>query len=92
MAIDKILINGKIYTENPDMPWAEAMAVDGKKLAFVGDNDGAKALAGADTEVIDLAGKTVIVNGCSSASPRNLTLIQSDAAGVLKIPRSHSFL
>lgn len=60
MAIDKILINGKIYTENPDMPWAEAMAVDGKKLAFVGDNDGAKALAGADTEVIDLAGKTVI--------------------------------
>ncbi|MBR0456406.1 MAG: amidohydrolase family protein [Firmicutes bacterium] len=60
MAIEKILINGKIYTENPDMPWAEAMAIDGKKLAYVGDNDGAKALAETDTEVIDLAGKTVI--------------------------------
>ena len=45
MAIEKILINGKIYTENPDMPWTQAMAIDGKKLAYVGDNDGAKALA-----------------------------------------------
>ena len=34
MAIDKLLINGKIYTENPDMPWAQAMAIDGKKLAY----------------------------------------------------------
>ena len=60
MAIDKILINGKIYTENPEMPWAQAMAIDGKKLAYVGDDDGAKALAGDDTQIIDLAGKTVI--------------------------------
>ena len=60
MSAEKILINGKIYTENPAMPWAEALAIEGKKIAFVGDNDGAKALAGDDTKVIDLAGKTVI--------------------------------
>ena len=55
----KILINGKIYTENPSMPWAEAMVIDGKKLAYVGDNPGAEAFADGG-EVIDLAGKTVI--------------------------------
>ena len=49
MSAEKILINGKIYTENPAMPWAEALAIEGKKIAFVGDNDGAKALAGDDT-------------------------------------------
>ena len=41
MTADKIFINGKIYTENPGMPWAEAMAVDGSKLTYVGDNNGA---------------------------------------------------
>ena len=60
MAIDKILINGKIYTENPDMPWAEALAIEGKKLAYVGSTEVAKALSDADTVVVDLEGKTVI--------------------------------
>ena len=67
----KILINGHIYTENPDFPWAQAMVIDGKRLAYVGDNNGAKdfyAKAGSgtdqpafaeDAEVIDLEGKTV---------------------------------
>ena len=60
MAIDKILINGRFYTEDPAMPWAEAVAIEGKDLAYVGDNEGAKALAGEDTEVVDMAGKTII--------------------------------
>lgn len=68
MTADKIFINGKIYTENPGMPWAEAMAVDGSKLLYVGDNGGAmaaaggspEAAAGGSPEVIDLEGRTVI--------------------------------
>lgn len=60
MIADKILINGKIYTENPAMPWAEAMAISGKLITYVGDNKGAEALASKDTEITDLKGKTVI--------------------------------
>jgi len=60
MTIDRILINGKIYTSNEKAPWAEAMAISGKKLAYVGDNETAKAMAEDGTEVIDLEGKTVI--------------------------------
>ena len=33
----KVLLNGKIYTENPAMPWAEAMIIEGKKLTYVGE-------------------------------------------------------
>ena len=60
MAIDKILFNGKIYTEIPEMPWAEALAIEGKKIAYIGSNHGAKAMVVEDTEMIDLEGKTVI--------------------------------
>lgn len=60
MVVDKILFNGKIYTENPEIPWAEAIAIDGKKIAYVGGAAGAKALATDNTEIIDLQGKTVI--------------------------------
>ena len=69
MAAEKIFLNGRVYTENPDMPWAQAMVTEGKKLIYVGDNEGARAFAGtggagstcgAEPEVIDLQGKTVI--------------------------------
>ncbi len=60
MAADKILINGRFYTENPDMPWAEAVAIEGRNFTYVGDNEGAKAFAGEGTEVVDMAGKTII--------------------------------
>ena len=60
MAADKILINGRFYTENPQMPWAEAVAIEGRDFVYVGDNAGAKALAGEETEVVDMAGKTII--------------------------------
>ncbi len=60
MATDKILINGRFYTENPEMPWAEAVAISGREITYIGDNNGAKALADADTEIVDLEGKTVI--------------------------------
>ncbi|MCQ2546456.1 MAG: amidohydrolase family protein [Clostridia bacterium] len=60
MSADKVLINGKIYTENPEMPWAEAMVIEGKNLVYVGENEGAEAFADEKTEIVDLAGKTVI--------------------------------
>lgn len=60
MTIEKVLFNGRFYTENPDMPWASAVAISDKKFVYVGDDEGAKALASDDTEVIDMDGKTII--------------------------------
>ena len=50
-AADFVMINGKIYTVNEGQPWAEAVAVKGKDIVFVGDNAGAAAFVGKGTEV-----------------------------------------
>lgn len=52
--------NGKVYTVNEKQPWAEAVAVNGNKIVYVGDAKAAQALVGRGTEQIDLAGKTVM--------------------------------
>jgi hypothetical protein len=57
---DLILYNGRIYTVDDNRPVADALAVRDGKVLFVGSRRGAEALAGAGTQRIDLAGKTVI--------------------------------
>ena len=41
-------------------PWAEAVAVKGHKIVYVGNKKGAKAFVGEGTERIDLAGKMLL--------------------------------
>lgn len=57
---DMIFNNAKVYTVNPKQPWAEAVAIKGNKLVYVGDSAGADKLKGDKTEVLDLAGKMVL--------------------------------
>jgi hypothetical protein len=48
---DAVVLNGKIYTVNPEKPWVEAVAIKDGKIIHVGT----------DVEVGDLVGsKTVI--------------------------------
>ena len=51
--------NGRIYTENPAKPWAEAFVTEDSKFVYVGDKEGASAFAKAD-KTVDLAGKVVL--------------------------------
>jgi predicted amidohydrolase YtcJ len=57
---DLILSNGAVYTLNPAQPWAQAAAVGGGRIVFVGSSAGAKKYQGEGTKVIDLAGKMVL--------------------------------
>ncbi len=57
---DWALINGKIYTVNPDQPWASAIVVEDNKITYVGDAAGLKNHIGITTEVVDLEGKMVV--------------------------------
>jgi len=59
-AADLILINGKVVTMDEARPAAEALAVVAGKIAAVGKTADIERMAGADTRVIDLAGKTVV--------------------------------
>jgi predicted amidohydrolase YtcJ len=57
---DLIVTNARIYTSDVNRPAAEALAVRAGRIAFVGSNRGALALAGPRTERLDLTGRTVI--------------------------------
>jgi len=57
---DYVFTDGKIYTVNDKQPWAEAVAVKGNKIVYVGDNAGAAAYIGKDTKQTDLAGRLML--------------------------------
>jgi predicted amidohydrolase YtcJ len=52
--------NARIHTVDAARPVAQAMAVRGGRLLFVGDVRGALALRGPATRVVDLGGRTVL--------------------------------
>lgn len=59
-AADLVLINGVIATMDDSNPSAEAIAIKGDKILFVGSGDDAEMYIGDSTEVIDLEGKFIM--------------------------------
>ncbi len=57
---DYVFKNGAVYTIESKTPKAEAVAVTGKKISYVGNNKGADAFTGKSTQVIDLKGKMLL--------------------------------
>ncbi|HEX8920522.1 MAG TPA: amidohydrolase [Pyrinomonadaceae bacterium] len=57
---DLVFKNGQIYTVNERQPRAEAIAVKGNRIIFVGSNAEVKRYEAKATRVIDLKGKTVV--------------------------------
>lgn len=52
----RIFVNGHFFTANPDQPAATALAVSGDTILAVGSDAEIRALAGKQTEIIDLQG------------------------------------
>lgn len=55
-----ILLNGKVWTENPRQPEAQAVAIEGSRILAVGSSDAIRKLAGPDCKIIDLGGRRVV--------------------------------
>lgn len=51
---DIIYMNGHIYTQDAEFPWASAVACKDGKVLAIGDFDGMEEITGEDTEVVDL--------------------------------------
>lgn len=59
-AADVIVVNGDIYTVDPEAARVEALAVEDGRFLAVGSNAEIRELADASTRVIDASGRTVI--------------------------------
>jgi predicted amidohydrolase YtcJ len=57
---DTIVLNARVYTVNPQQPWAEAIAISGARIIAVGKIKDIAAYRGPATRVIDAQGHLVL--------------------------------
>ena len=57
---DIIVTHGRVYTESPKQPWAQAVAIRGAKIVAVGDDTAIEKMRGMGTKVINAGGKLVL--------------------------------
>lgn len=55
-----LIVNASVYTVDEGQPWAEAVAIRGNTIAYVGSAAGAAELRGPYTEVVDAQGRTLL--------------------------------
>ena len=60
LANELLLVNGKVFTGNPQSPYAESVAIRDGRIVAVGNRLAVKASVGAGAQVIDLDGKTLL--------------------------------
>lgn len=78
---DLALINGRIYTMDPGNPTANAIAIEGDTITYVGDASGLAQNIGLGTEVVDLNGRMVLpgfIDGHIHAAAGGLIMLGVD--------------
>ncbi|MEZ0164367.1 amidohydrolase [Kineococcus sp. LSe6-4] len=59
-APDVLFHGGRLWTQDPDRPWAQALAVTGGRISAVGQDADLRPTAGPRTRVVDLGGRFVV--------------------------------
>jgi predicted amidohydrolase YtcJ len=59
-AADLALRNGAVYTVDGARSWAQAVAIRGGRIVYVGTDAGIASLVGARTRVVDLRGRMLL--------------------------------
>ncbi|WP_084801709.1 amidohydrolase [Bradyrhizobium sp. Ec3.3] len=54
-----VLVNAKIFTADPALPYTQAVAIEDGRILTVGSNEQVRALAGPNTRIIDAGGRLV---------------------------------
>ena len=57
---DLVFVGGPVYTQDESLPWAEAVAVRGETIVFVGARADVEPWVGESTRVVDLDGRLLL--------------------------------
>ena len=80
-ATERVFYNARIFTANPEHPYAEAVAIRGEKIVAVGSRADVVKAAGAKAEQVDLQGKWLLpgfIDSHTHSIYGGLTLISAD--------------
>ena len=86
---DLLIVGGRVFTVEPDHPWAEAVAIRGDRIVKVGTEAEVRALKGPGTRVHDVAGGVVLPGFNDSHThflDGSLGLDQVDLTGATTLP------
>jgi predicted amidohydrolase YtcJ len=59
-ATETAYVNGRIYTQDEDRPWAESLVTKGDRIVFVGSDEEALEHAAEDARLVDLQNRFVM--------------------------------
>ncbi|MFZ0314756.1 MAG: amidohydrolase [Candidatus Korobacteraceae bacterium] len=76
---DYVFKNGAIYTIDSQNPTAQAIAITGKHISYVGTNEGVQAFVGDKTQVIDLKGQMLLPGFIESHIHPTMALVAEGA-------------
>ena len=82
---DKVFVNAAVYTVDADRSWAEAVAISGSEIVFVGSSRDAEELIGPDTDVVDLDGQMLLPGFHDSHIHILIGVMDEDECSVLRI-------
>jgi len=82
---DRVFLNGVVYTANANRDVASALAIRDGRIVYVGDSEGARALIGDDSIVVDMDG-AMLLPGLHDMHIHPMGIIESDNCDLASEP------
>ena len=79
-------VNGRVYTEDKNLPWARAFVTQGERFAFVGSHVDALRHAGEDARIVDLQERFVMTGIIDAHTHPGLVAISGDLSALDDLP------
>jgi predicted amidohydrolase YtcJ len=76
---DYVFKNGAVYTIDSKNPQAQAIAITGKHISYIGTNEGVQSFVGTKTQVIDLKGQMLLPGFIESHIHPTMALVAEGA-------------
>ena len=79
---ETVYMNGRIHTQDQDLPWAESLVTRGDRIVLVGSDEDALRYAGPDARLVDLQGRFVMPGIIDAHTHPGLISIWGDLSGL----------
>jgi len=84
------IVNGRVWTNDPRRPWAEAVLVRGERIIAVGSSAELRKRAGADACIVDARGRLVLASRADDVlapgATASLVIVERESTGVPRMP------